>query len=99
MEDLHWFDQKTALFIADSLDICERINDINQKILEQLETATDSPEELAQLKHLVDDQELRSDQAMSDRQNQQDSDRKVIYLLLPSCFLFKHDEFPRQDKE
>lgn len=86
------FDQKTALFIADSLDICERLNEINQKILKQLETGIDFSEELTQPKHLFDGQGSAEgsynseDQAIPERQKQHDRDLKVVYILLPSCF-------------
>ncbi len=89
-------DQRMAMFIADSLDICKRLNELNQKILKQLEAAMDSSAELTQPKHLFDGQgsaegsDNSEDQAIPDGQKQQGSDRKVVYILLPSCFFQKN---------
>lgn len=100
METPDWFDQKTALFIADTLDMGERLKEINKKILEKLETPSATPDSLqigVQPKHLSDDQGLTGDsnnsqaQFIPHHQKHQYPGHKVIYLLLPSDLTLKKD--------
>lgn len=109
MEGSDWFDQKAALFIADTLDLSERLRKINQKILKQVEAipeVLDSQQEEAQPKQLSDDQsvvdgfEALDNQLRSDNQTQQHTNSKVIYLLLPSHLPLKDSHFSQyQDEE
>lgn len=45
MELPRWLTQELALFLADSNDICERLESINQKLLATLETSSTSLDE------------------------------------------------------